>query len=399
PDDSGKVAMNFGPLNREGGERRLNVAVTRARQKLRVFSSLSADQIDLNRTKATGARRLKEFLQYAQAQGTRSAEGTNTEGEFDSDFEREVHDVLVSSGYRVHCQVGCRGYRIDLAVAHPDKPGEYVLAVECDGAAYHSAATARDRDRLRQQVLEGLGWTVHRIWSTDWWFERQREIDRLLKAVSTAIESARTAPPPKPPEKAAEPAAPVRIQAAAPVVAPPADPYQVARIEPVSADPESMYERRYEQVLRRVIAEVVRVEAPLHVDVLARRVVAAFGGMKATARVRAQVMRVATGISVHGEFVWPAGVEPSAWTRVRDPGSEPRDADEIPPEELAAAAAQVLHACLSLPEEDLVRETARRVGIQRVGKKVAEAMVAAIELLLRRGGASRQGTQIVGIAR
>ncbi len=184
PDQSGKLSMNFGPLNQDGGERRLNVAVTRARKRLRVYSSIRADQIDLRRTRSTGVRHFRTFLDYADRGPKAIAEAVSLEGsrDFDSGFEKAVCDALVSRGWEVDAQVGCAGYRIDLAIRDPNVPGRYLLGVECDGATYHSAQTARDRDRLRQAVLEGLGWTIERVWSTDWWLKSDECLDRLDQA-------------------------------------------------------------------------------------------------------------------------------------------------------------------------------------------------------------------------
>lgn len=185
PDEAGKVAMNFGPLNRDGGERRLNVAITRAKHEVLVFSGLRADQIDLARTRARGVRDLKYFLDYAERGPRALAAATTASGtaDPDSEFERMVAARLRKAGYEVHHQVGCSGYRIDLAVLDPAAPGRYLLGVECDGATYHRAATARDRDKLRQLILEGLGWKLHRIWSTDWWHDADKEMGRLLAAI------------------------------------------------------------------------------------------------------------------------------------------------------------------------------------------------------------------------
>jgi very-short-patch-repair endonuclease len=182
PDESGKVAMNFGPLNRDGGERRLNVAITRAKHEVLVFSGLRADQIDLTRTRARGVRDLKHFLDYADRGPKALAAATSASGttEAESEFERMVADRIRSAGYEVHPQVGCSGYRIDLAVVDPAAPGRYLLGIECDGATYHRAATARDRDKLRQMILKGLGWKLHRLWSTDWWHDADKEMDKLL---------------------------------------------------------------------------------------------------------------------------------------------------------------------------------------------------------------------------
>lgn len=185
PDEAGKVSMNFGPLNREGGERRLNVAITRAKHEVTVFSCLRADQIDLTRTRARGVGDLKQFLDYAE-RGPRVLSGSapaQDTGAAESEFETMVADLIRKAGYEVHHQVGCSDYRIDLAVVNPASPGRYLLGIECDGSTYHRAATARDRDKLRQAVLEGLGWRLHRIWSTDWWHDPENEAQRLLNVI------------------------------------------------------------------------------------------------------------------------------------------------------------------------------------------------------------------------
>ncbi|MEC7119537.1 MAG: AAA domain-containing protein, partial [Pseudomonadota bacterium] len=180
PDALGRLSMNFGPLNRQGGQRRLNVAITRARQALHVFATLRPEQIDLSRTSSQGVRDLKDFLSFAQHGASALARAVSSEqGATESPFEDYVYNALSSRGWDVHTQVGCAGYRIDLAVVDPQQVGRYLLAIECDGATYHRAATARDRDQLRQQVLEGLGWTVERIWSTDWWHDPIAEINRI----------------------------------------------------------------------------------------------------------------------------------------------------------------------------------------------------------------------------
>ncbi|MBK9989829.1 MAG: hypothetical protein IPP19_03585 [Verrucomicrobia bacterium] len=188
PDESGKVSMNFGPLNRDGGERRLNVAITRAKHEVLVFSGLRSDQIDLTRTRARGVRDLKHFLDYADRgpKALAAATTSSSTAEADSEFERMVAARIRKAGYEVHHQVGCSGYRIDLAVVDPTNPGRYLLGIECDGATYHRAATARDRDKLRQIILEGLGWKLHRIWSTDWWHDSNGEMAKLEIAIKAS---------------------------------------------------------------------------------------------------------------------------------------------------------------------------------------------------------------------
>lgn len=189
PDAAGKIPLTFGALNRDGGERRLNVAVTRARQQLVVYSSFKGDQLNVDGTNKLGVRHLKEFLNYAEKGPIALLASTEgSVGGFDSPFEEAVADALSARGWQVVPQVGVSGFRIDLGIVHPDKPGAYLAGVECDGATYHRAAAARDRDKTRQQVLENLGWNIIRIWSPDWWHDpasaTQRVVETLEKLLS-----------------------------------------------------------------------------------------------------------------------------------------------------------------------------------------------------------------------
>ncbi|MES2946090.1 MAG: DUF4011 domain-containing protein [Pseudomonadota bacterium] len=180
PNRAGVVSMNFGPMNRDGGERRLNVAITRARHELRVFSSLKAEHMDLARTQSRGVRDLKHFLDFAERGNRALAEASpGSVGGFASPYEAAIAAALASKGWQLQTQVGASAFRIDLAVVHPDASGIYLCGIECDGATYHRSATARDRDLLREQVLRGLGWEVLRVWSTDWWLDPVGTLDKL----------------------------------------------------------------------------------------------------------------------------------------------------------------------------------------------------------------------------
>jgi very-short-patch-repair endonuclease len=194
-----RVAMRFGPLNQQGGERRLNVAITRARERITVVSSMRAHDIDLSRTGAAGVRLLRAYLDYAERGSEALRSGITGAGDrtFDSPFEQEVFEELARHGLTIHSQVGCSGFRIDLAVVDPREPGRYLLGVECDGTTYHRSATARDRDRLRQEVLERLGWSICRIWSTDWLRDRAGQVLRVQLALERA-KRAQTASPSTP---------------------------------------------------------------------------------------------------------------------------------------------------------------------------------------------------------
>ncbi len=184
PDKSGKVSLNFGPLNRDGGERRLNVAITRARKEICVFSSLNPDQIDLTRTRKMGVILLKSFLEFAEKGPKAISEACKRDVETEGrPLESEIAHALEIQGYQVHMNVGCGGYRIDIAVIDPDIPGRYILGILCDGIWYREAQSARDRDILTESVLTTLGWRIHRVWCTDWWDEPELERNRIIRII------------------------------------------------------------------------------------------------------------------------------------------------------------------------------------------------------------------------
>lgn len=185
PDAQGKVWMNFGPLNQDGGERRLNVAVTRARQQLVVFSTLTADQIDLKRTRATGVKHLRLFLDYAERGPQSFASGSDPQS--GSSIEARIQAALSKRGHQLVTQVGCSDYRIDLAVHDPSDPNRFLLGIECDGPAYAGAKVARDRDRLRQELLSRLGWRLLRVWTIDWWTQPQTVLDHIEHQIEEAL--------------------------------------------------------------------------------------------------------------------------------------------------------------------------------------------------------------------
>lgn len=187
----GRLLYRFGPLNQQGGERRLNVAITRARKRVTVVSGFSHTDHDPTRNLAAGAQHLFDYLKYAETGGRELPNPIELPL---NPFELSILHRLEQAGLNVKPQYGVSGYRIDFAIVHPDRPGEFVLAVEADGATYHSSATARDRDRLRQQVLEQLGWHFYRIWSTSWFRNPDKEIEDILHAV----EAGRNRMPPGP---------------------------------------------------------------------------------------------------------------------------------------------------------------------------------------------------------
>jgi len=208
-DGRGVLTSSFGPLNRVGGERRLNVAITRAKRRLTAVASFRHSELAVSATSPAGVRQLQKFLEFAE-RGADALETSNVgTGDAESPLEEAIAAFLVEKGYAIELQVGCSGFRVDIGVRDPAQPGRFILGVECDGATYHSAATVRDRDRLRQTELEKHGWRIHRIWGPDWIRRRANEEARLLEAVGRAA----NAPAASRPEVESAPpvARPVRV--------------------------------------------------------------------------------------------------------------------------------------------------------------------------------------------
>lgn len=199
-DTAGKMVSQFGPLSRDGGENRLNVAISRAKKKVYIICSFEPSEWMRVETYARGVKLFKRYLEYGKAlsdgnyelaqsilnglvDATNVQERQNNQLMFDSVFEEEVCQALIACGYEVHTQVGFSGYRIDLAIVDPVSKEKYLLGVECDGAAYHSSKVARERDLYRQRFLESKGWRIHRIWSRNWWLSRDREIQKIVALI------------------------------------------------------------------------------------------------------------------------------------------------------------------------------------------------------------------------
>lgn len=384
----GYLAMSFGPLNGEGGERRLNVLITRAKQRCEVFTNLTADDLDLSRTRAQGVAALKTFLNFAQH--GRLNQNEETGRDLESPFEEAVYRALVARGYQLRPQIGSQGFYIDLAVVDPDQPGRYVLGIECDGAMYHAARSARDRDRLRQQVLEAVGWRLHRIWSTDWFRDPARETERAVAAIEQARRRAALDAPDEP--ETAPPSAPAALEReapAAPAAASAAVPYQVALL------PEAMRQQELHQYSLGQVAKwlsvVVAVESPVHIEEATRRLAHASGASQVGARIR-KVGRDAALLAhnLHylqqrGDFLWaPAMPQPP----LRDRSQLPAISRKLPlvaPEELALALRTVVAQSFALPREAVYLPAVRLLGFARLSDEMRQQLEPALAELLTRG--------------
>ncbi|TJV46258.1 MAG: DUF3320 domain-containing protein [Mesorhizobium sp.] len=439
-DASGKPpAMDFGALNRDGGERRLNVAVTRARQELIIFSGFTADQIDPSRSKALAVQHLKTFLDYAERGSIAlPAQDLGSVGGYESPFEEAVAEQLERHGWIVVPQVGISDFRIDLAVRHPDLAGAYLAGVECDGATYHRSATARDRDKVREQVLTGLGWAILRVWSTDWWFDANGCAERLHASLEMLLEESRARRSSETTQEVTirwemgqqiEPTAetmdqtpplveelpPVRntsnfelVSANVPTVPEPSDfaefstlagqpvqgsaekgRYRVTNLTAFRADPEQFFEFSYRTTLQGMVDAIVETESPVRADVLAQRIARAHGWLRTGGRIRERIDLHLRDLDLtqesSGEFIWKKGLVSDS-VPYRQPASEEarRSIADLP---LAELASVVIENPELLEMPDPARDLARILGVERLAAvsraRLLEAIAKARQILVQ----------------
>ncbi|MCX4627037.1 DUF3320 domain-containing protein [Streptomyces sp. NBC_01443] len=402
PDAQGKLRATFGPINREGGWRRLNVAVTRARHRVEVVASFHGS--DLSDSANKSVQHLKRYLQYAeQGPAILATAAPDPEAAPESPFEEDVLDTLRSWGYDVQPQVGVAGFRIDMAIRHPGAPGAYALGIECDGAMYHSSRAARDRDRLREEILRGLKWNLHRIWGTDWYRNRKDAQRRLREAVEAACSV-----DPHAPATGLEPVA-VAVPVTAEVEIVPVEesdrsewsrPYRAMRLE-------ELYELR--RVLGRqtglgnidlrepeaidLVAELARhvisVEGPIEEEVLIGRVREAWGLDRAGQIVQASVRKALErlrrkNLAVQAGTAWNTPEHEVTTARTPSADLERKKVLHVPPAERQVALLGILSESPGLQRDELAKESARFFGWLRLGADIRAAFDQDIEALIAR---------------
>lgn len=384
-DANGVFRMNFGPLSKTGGERRLNVAITRAKYNVKLVGSILPTDINIEKISSDGPKLLKAYIDFA-INGVVSLSREITESdivEHDSPFEKAVYNFLDRKGYKLGTQVGCSGYRIDMAVKHPTLSGQYVLGIECDGAAYHSARTARERDRLRQDVLEQMGWKIYRIWSTDWIKDPVTEGEKLVEAVEDALKN--YAVPYEDVLKTDIPKADdfVSIEKKTISEEEQLNPYGFEEEKQISF---SDLPRNYSGYLsiEDCIVEVVKQRFPIHYDLLCKELAPLLGNEKATVKVKREVdyglSKLGKRIIRKDNFLYPC-----SYDKITPRQNNTRKIGYVSTEELAEAMLSVLDKCIGATKETLCTETARAYNYNRMTENISAAMDDAFKLLLHEG--------------
>lgn len=423
PDAQGRVSMNFGPLNRAGGERRLNVAVSRARYEMIIYSTLRSEMIDLNRTSSIGVAGLKRFLEYAE-KGTRSTINSVPRqlSEATASIETIIADRLRSLGYTVHTDIGCSGYKIDIGIVDTENTSNYQLGIICDGKNYKRTKTARDREIVQNNVLKALGWDIHRIWTIDWWEKPDEVMATIQEAIarkkSSKVGSMAAAGINSTPTEVAAPAPTAQItnnEISFVLKASPVAPekqaasvlstqnrieqkYKFAKITPYSYSPEDFFFTDSYSILLSQIRKIMESEAPINKSLLCKKILSEWGISRLGTRVEAQIDTALDTLNIYRAeyeglvFCWNDKEQCASYSIYR-PVSD-REATDIPPEEIANAIRQLLTGSISLPAADLIKACAQQFGFARMGSNIDAAMQRGIREAVKRNYAKIENERV-----
>jgi len=403
PDADGKVSMNFGPLNRLGGERRLNVAVSRARYEMIIYSTLRADQIDLNKTSSVGVAGFKRFLEYAQ-KGEQIVTDKQTSAISHASIENLIAQEIRKQGYVVHTNIGCSGYKIDLGIVNKSKPSTYLLGVLCDGDNYRQTKTARDREIVQSSVLRLLGWNICKVWTMDWWENSSAVVQQILQAIHEAENNPQSANKDKllPDEKktftemalaGSATSAPLIEVIPEPTVVEHQEPeckvpYVYTQLAYPGYLPENFMMPEYKHIILKEIEEVMQIEAPISRALLCKRVLNAWGISRLGQRIDYYFETLFVSFPYYRvkhdgiTFFWNNKEQCDNYELYRPLSI--RDAMDLPPEEVANGIKQILQEQISLPTPDLAKLTAQLFSFARSGTNIEASMQRGINEAIKR---------------
>ncbi len=385
PDKDGKVSMNFGPLNQKGGERRLNVAVSRARYEMKIFSTLTADMIDTNRTAAVGVAGLKKFLAFAQ----HGVSGIRGNGDtINNEIAKDISRSLRKKGYESDVQVGCSGFRVDVAVCDPDDKNRYILAILTDSNEPSRTRTARDREICQPSVLKMLGWNVMKVWSVDWYNDRDAVIAKIVATIDN-IKSPLQIEEDEPVKYE------IKQELADPVPAAQTNPngvqkrdYEFATLNPMKISDSGFYSGAHFAEICADIQNVINTESPIKEDYLRKRISEAYFVYPSADfdKIFDSILsRINHNVTIENDIrvIWRSGEGPSTCKYFRT--DDVREGIDVPPVEFINAIRYVLQSAMSLPEVDLRRQTITALGFKRTGNVLAQSFSYALGVLKESG--------------
>ena len=388
PDAEGRVSMNFGPLNRAGGERRLNVAVSRARYEMIIFSTLRSDMIDLNRTSSIGVAGLKRFLEYAE-KGTKRILNTSTSiqpSEEETSIEKIIADKLRSLGYTVHTDIGYSGYKIDIGIVDTQNPSNYQLGIICDGKNYRRTKTVRDREIVQNNVLKALGWNICRIWTMDWWEKPDEVIASIQTAIVQGMKAAKPVAVQEKQEKEEERVQEKPMQLKSAYTSPSpifVQNYNSTKVSSYHYASDDIFAAENKPILIAQIRKIVENEAPISKALLGKKILSEWGISRLGPRIDAYLETIFDTLHLYRiehdglVFCWKDEAQYRSYAEYR-PDSD-RDAADLPPEETANAIRQILTDSISLPLPDLTKACAQIFGFVRMGSNIEASMLRGIQ--------------------
>lgn len=395
PDAEGRVSMNFGPLNRAGGERRLNVAVSRARYEMIIFSTLRSDMIDLNRTSSIGVAGLKRFLEYAE-KGTKRILNTSTNirtSEEETSIEKIIADKLRSSGYTVHTDIGCSGYKIDIGIVDTQTPSNYQLGIICDGKNYRRTKTVRDREIVQNNVLKALGWNICRIWTMDWWEKPDEVMASIQAAIAQDMKAEKPVIVKKEQEKREKNVqeTPMQLKSACAYTNfsfISVQNYNSTKIRPFLYAADDIFAKRNNPIIVSQVQKIIENEAPISKTLLGKKIISEWGVNRVGPRIDAQLEIIFDTLHLYRIehdgliFCWKDEAQYRSYSEYR-PDSD-RDAADLPPEEIANAIQQILINSISLPLPDLAKACAQVFGFTHMGSNIEASMLRGIQEAVKR---------------
>jgi len=400
PDEAGKMSMNFGPLNRDGGWRRLNVAVTRARYEMHIFASLQPDQIDLGRTSAEGVAGLKAFLRFAE-NGHLSVRPEDVQETFDKQhLSASISEKLQEKGLEVKCNIGTSGFKVDIGIIHPDKPQQYILGIVVDGHYYYSAHTTNDREMVLPSVLKALGWNIYRIWTIDW-HENSNKIIELVMEKVNQLQMQLEAEEAEVAESVVEPAF-EQIK----VMPEEVTPINISRkqvtyvyyslIHVPNANSEKIFEFQNRNTIKQQIQSLVDTEAPISKSLLYKKILQAWNTNRSGARLDKHLEGIIKELNLvqiihHQPFYWSNNTTLDYY---RSNEVEKRNMDDIAPEEILVALQEVVTNNLSIEEAELHRYLARTFGFAKVGKQIETILRYVVDTAVHQGKVKRENDRI-----
>lgn len=392
-----RMYMRFGPLGQQGGERRLNVAITRAKHNVKLVGSILPEDIDLSKTNSEGVRMLRTYISFAMNGSTALPKAEKKNNLYDVDtFSEQVGKFLTSRGCAVQMNIGSSAYTIDIAVEHPQKPGQYIAGIECDGSSYYMARTVRDREHLRTAVLEQMGWKMYRVWSTEWIRNPESEKERLMNFIQNALLHYG--------EKVTDTQTP--IGGVEEIVGTEVVKSEGTAQTQSSNNPYSLplYEegkwwdgptRRGNDNLSKIadmVHAVVKVEQPIHMELLYKRVGQGFTTGKATQGVRDAIdqairKRMQGEVVIEDQFIQLISLTTVQARRSRL-GDPDRTIEYISIPEIAVAMEKVLVGAYGMDRSVLCSEAAKVFGFERTGAKIKQRTNEAVDYLVRTGKVS-----------